>query len=192
MFAAVDCKTTNIERRSRKAQAGLGILELVISLGLGAVASTAVLILAVHTSRSLADMVNYVDLDHANRIALDTMTREIRQATALTSFSSTQLVFNDKDGQPLRYEYSPTDRVLKRAKGTEPEQILLTECDKLSFGMYQRTPQYKDYNLFTASSASICKVVTITWSCSRSIFGAKVNTEQGQTAKIVIRNKKEP
>ena len=165
-------------------------MELVVSLALGAMAGSAVLILSAHTSRSFVDMVNYVDLDHANRIALDTMSRELRQVTELTSFSSTALTFTDKDGQPLTYQYSSTDRTLVRIKSGQKTEVI-KKCDELTFAMYQRTPQSKNYALIPASSPAICKVITVTWSCSRTVFGAKANTEQGQTAKIVIRNKKE-
>jgi len=190
MFAAAECKTTFTRRQRRKKCAGLGLMELVVSLSLGVMATAAVLILSVHTGRSFVDMVNYVDLDHSNRIALDTMSRELRQVSRLVSFSSTALTFDDKDGIPLSYVYSPTDRILRRVKGTESTD-LLKQCDMLTFGMYQRTPIASDYNLIKATTTRSCKVITVTWNCSRTIFGAKVNTEQGQTAKIVIRNKKE-
>lgn len=133
-------------------------------------------------------MVNYVDLDHYNRIALDRMTREIRQVRALTSFSKTSLVFEDYDGTKLRYEYFPATRSLKRQRGAAPEELLLEQCDALTFAMYQRAPSPGTYDLIPASSPAICKVVTMTWNCSRTLFGRKANTEQGQTAKIVIRN----
>jgi hypothetical protein len=168
----------------------LSLIELVVSLALGAMAGGAVLILTAHTSRSFVDMVNYVDLDHANRIALDTMTRELRQVTELTSFSPTALTFSDKDGQPLSYQYSPAARSLVRIKGGQKTEVL-KQCDALSFAIFQRTPLSQNYALIPATSPAICKVITVTWSCSRTVFGTKANTEQGQAAKIVIRNKKE-
>jgi len=164
-------------------------MELVVSLCLGVMASAAVLILSAHTGRSFVEMVNYVDLDHSNRIALDTMTRELRQVEQLTSFSSTALTFADKDGIPLSYVYSPVDRTLTRIKGDQETEVL-KQCDNLRFAMYQRTPVARDYNLIPTTSPASCKAITVTWNCSRTIFGARANTE-GQTAKIVIRNKKE-
>ena len=91
MFAAADYKTTFTRRQRPKNCSGLGMIELVVSLCLGVMATTAVLILSVHTGRSFVDMVNYVDLDHGNRIAMDTMSRELRQVHGLTSFSATSL-----------------------------------------------------------------------------------------------------
>jgi len=34
-----------------------------------------------------------------------------------------------------------------------------------------------------------CKLINMTWKCSRTIFGSKRNTESIQTAQIVLRNK---
>src|SRR5688572_1089148 len=190
MFAAAECKTTFTRRQRRRSCAGLSLIELVISLFLGVMAGTAVLILSVHTGRSFAEIVNYVDLDHSSRIALDTMTRELRQVRQLTSFSPTALTFEDKDGIPLSYVYSPVDRILRRIKGTETTEIL-KQCDKVAFAMYQRTPLDKDYKLITTTSPATCKAITVTWNSSRTILGANISAKQSQTTKIVIRNKKE-
>jgi hypothetical protein len=191
MFAAAESKTTSTEPRSRRNRSGLTLTEVLISMGLASLVASALLVLSVSTGRSLAELFNYVDLDHMNRIALDSLTRELRQVTYLTSISSNTLSFVDKDGAALSYVYSPTDRYLQRLKAGEPDKTLLTECDQLSFAIYQRTPVSNLFDLIPVSDLTNCKVVCITWSCSRKMFGLTKNTEQGQTAKVVIRNKKE-
>jgi hypothetical protein len=40
----------------------------------------------------------------------------------------------------------------------------------------------------TASTPSQVKLISVSWRCSRTILGAKVNTESVQTAQICIRN----
>ena len=190
MFAALEFKTTSIERQRRAHCSGVTLVELVIAVGLSALAATALLILSVSTGRSLAEMVNYVDLDHYNRVALDSLTRELRQVRDINSFSVNSMTFTDKDGAPLSYVYLPAQRTLNRVKDGQSKP-LLEQCDQLQFAIYQRTPIANSFDLITASKLPDCKVVTITWSCSRMIFGHKANTEQGQTAKIVIRNKNE-
>jgi Tfp pilus assembly protein PilW len=167
----------------------LTLVEMMVATALMSLAVGALLILSSSTGRSLAEMVNYVDLDHYNRVALDTMTREIRQARSLVSFSKNKLTFEEFDGTSLVYTYSPTDQALKRRRGTEPERVILEQCDDFEFGMYQRNPLAKTYKLIPTTSTATCKVITITWSCSRTLFRAKANTEQGQAAKIVLRNK---
>src|SRR6185436_17268892 len=135
-----------------------------------------------------AEMANYVDLDHANRVALDNLTRDLRQISDVTAFTSTAITCIDKDGIPLSITYDPALRTLTRVKSGQTKR-LLEQCDKLTFNLYQRTPTAKSYDLIPAASLGQSKVLTITWSCSRKIFGRITNTE-GQTAKIVIRNKK--
>jgi len=152
--------------------------------------ATALFILAVSTGRSIAEMFNYVDLDHANRVALDTMTREVRQVRTITSLSTNTVVFVDKDGATVTYTYSPIKRTLTRTAGLQTK-TLIEQCDSLRFASYQRTPVSNRYDLIPTSAVANTKVLTITWNCSRRLFGVHSNTEQGQTAKIVIRNKKE-
>ena len=67
-------------------------------------------------------------------------------------------------------------------------QVLLTECDFLTFSNYQRNPYYGQYDQYpVTTSPTNSKLVSLTWVCSRKITGAKMNTESVQTAKIVIR-----
>ncbi|MEJ2010407.1 MAG: hypothetical protein P8Z30_20015, partial [Acidobacteriota bacterium] len=72
--------------------------------------------------------------------------------------------------------------------------VLLTNCEYLAFGISQRNPSnefcfYPATNTTTSKlDPSLCKLVDVSWKCSREIFGKKVNTESVQTAKIVMRN----
>jgi len=175
--------------RRGRGQAGTTLMEIVIAVALTTIAGTALLILSSSTGRSLAEMSNYVDLDHENRMALDNLTRDLRQVRYLTGYSVNSVVCTDKDGAELSYVYSPTDRTLIRTKNGLSTK-LLNQCDQLKFAIYQRNPQSNTYAMISTTMTN-CKVITVTWSCSRSLFGRKINTEQGQTARIVIRNKKE-
>jgi hypothetical protein len=136
------------------------------------------------SSKSLAGLYNYVDMSSANRMALDKMTREIRQAQRLTGFTTNQLTFVDYDGKQLVYQYFPDQRVLKRSKDGV-EETLLTECDNLTFTSFRRNTQQGTFDLATTTLAS--KVINVNWTCSRRILGARVNTEPVQSAKIVVR-----
>src|SRR6266498_4739275 len=109
MFAAPEFKITSIESRTRANRSGMTVLELVFAVGLTGIAATALLILSVSTGRSLAEMVNYVDLDHYNRVALDKLTRELRQVRYLVSVANNKksVTFSDKDGLDVTYTYSP-------------------------------------------------------------------------------------
>ena len=192
MFASQVSKTTSIrDARRRPACAGVTLVEVVIGLFLTVLASTALLILSASTGRSLAEMTNYVDLDHYNRVALDKLTRELRQVRYLVSVANNKksATFSDKDGLDVTYLYSPGAKALLRTKNGQTT-TLLQQCDKFDFEFFHRTPTSNDFAL-SSTSVTNCKVVSFGWQCSRSIFGRKVNTEQGQAARIVIRNKKQ-
>jgi hypothetical protein len=142
--------------------------------------------LTFHSARSLVAMVNYADLETRSRNALDIMTREIRQANSLNSHSLTNLVFNDYDGKLLTYWYNAADKTLRRTKDNKT-QVLLTECDQLTFSIYQRNPIGGSYDQYPTATPTTCKLVQLNWRCSRSILNARSNTESVQSAKVVIR-----
>lgn len=186
----MESKTTSISRGRRLARAGLSLAEFVIAMGITAVVALALVGISMTTGRSLSEMFNYIDLDHYNRIALDTMTRDLRQVRFLSSYRTNAISFIDQYSNTLSFVYSPTNRMLTRVSAGRTN-TLLRDCDFLQFGIFQRTPQSNSWNLYTASELTNCKVVSVSWSCSRTMFGLKANTELGQTARIIIRNKKE-
>jgi hypothetical protein len=159
-------------------------------MGLSCIVVIVLVTISLTTGRSLSEMFNYVDLDHYNRIALDTMSRDLRQVRFLSSYSSNSVTFVDQNSNLLSFAYSPTNRLLTRVQGGRTN-TLLRDCDSLEFGIFQRTPQSNTFALYATTEPTNCKVVSIKWSCSRALFGVKANTEQGQTARIVLRNKKE-
>jgi len=67
-------------------------------------------------------------------------------------------------------------------------RTLLTECDFLQFNISQRTPSNGVFGFYPASRADLCKLVDVSWRCSRTMLGKKLHTESVQTARIVIRN----
>jgi hypothetical protein len=190
MSASPGFKTISTNWRRRACRSGLSLFELLVALGLAGIVLAVLVALSVSTGRSLAEMFNYVDLDHSNRIAIDVMSRDLRQVRYLASYSTNAVSFVDKDLTTLTYTYSPAARLLTRVKGGQTN-TLLDDCDSLKFALYQRTPQSNSYNLYPISDLTNCKVVSVTWSCSRKVLGIKRNSEQAQAARIVIRNKKE-
>ena len=168
----------------------MSLAEVVVGLGISSLLLIVLVTISLTTGRSLAEMFHYVDLDHYNRIALDVMTRDMRQVRFLSAYQTNSISFTDHRSNTLTFAYSSTNRLLTRVQAGRTN-TLLKDCDFLRFDIYQRTPQSNSYSLYTATALTNCKVVSVTWSCSRSLFGLKANTELGQTARIVIRNKKE-
>src|SRR5258708_20348528 len=109
--------------------------EVLIASGLALVALLALVLLSLYASRSFAAMANYMDLDQSSRLALDKMSREIRQAQQLTDYSPSSLTFQDRDGNPLQFVYDPQARTLSRIGG-ELTNVYLTDCDSLTFPNY--------------------------------------------------------
>ena len=202
----------------RQAVGGMTLVEVMVSVALGALVLAMGSSLWLFGSRSFVAMSNYSDLGVKSRQALDLMSREIRQATRVTGFDNTGTakwlaVTNNALGTTVVYSWNAASRRLLRqeirtytassgpsamaASSTErPSLVFLTECDRWDFELYQRAPQ-KDgtYLFFPATNSagaydlSICKLVNMTWKCSRTILGSKVNTESVQTAQVVLRNK---
>lgn len=174
-------RTTSINRR-----AAFTLVEFLITLAVGSILFLAVAVLGLYAGRSFAGLANYTDLDSRSRNALDRLTRDVRQVNRLTASSASSLTFEDADGAPLSYVYSPGARTLSRVKGGDA-LVLLTECDSLTFAIFQRNPIGGTYDQFPTGSAATTKLINVTWTCSRKILGTAMNTENVQTAKIVIR-----
>ncbi len=145
------------------------------------------------SARSFAALTNYVDLDNVSRNALDMMLREIRQADSLTAYSENALSFQHTDPFSnakftVSYVYSPSGLTLTRVQGSQ-RKTLLRECDFLRFAIYQRNPLPGTWDQYPTADVDTCKLVQLSWKCSRMILGARVNTESVQSAKVVIRKK---
>ena len=185
----MECKITATKHPRFAGTSGVTLVEFLIAVAVGMVTIGALGSLSLYSGRTFAGLMNYSDLESASRRALDTMTKEIRQTSWLTSYSTNQLVFNDADGTPLTYTYNPTNLTLTRTKsGTD--QVLLTGCESMKFGIFLRNFTNGTFDLYpTTGSPTNTKVVQVSWLCTRTIVGAKVNSESVQTAKIVIRRR---
>lgn len=171
----------------RRRQVGAMLFELLVAIGVGTLVVLALVGLTIYSARSFATLANYIDMNAAGARAMDTLTRDIRQAVALTSYSTNKLVFdNGTNGASLVFSYDPANRTLIREQGGVTN-ILLTGCDAMQFFIYQRTPMAGTYDQYPAAGATNCKVVSIKWTCSRTLLGVKSTTETDEEAKVVIR-----
>jgi hypothetical protein len=177
------------------------LLELMVALALSVTLVAMACSLWLFGSRNFAAMSNYTDLDAKSRKAIDLMSLDIRQATQVADFqmsgtSKWFTVTNTVLGTGSTYIWRASTRTLACQKPGQGEQVFLTECDRWDFQPYQRSPQTNGHYLFVpatnASGAydlSICKLINMSWQCSRTILGSKQNTESVQTAQVVLRNK---
>ena len=186
MYLNSASKTTS----GKRGRVGFTLVEAVIAMGVGGLLCAGIVSFWFFTSRSLAAMANYTDMDRQNQVALDTLSQQIRQVNQLTNYTSTNgkivsLTFQDYDDDSLTFAYSPDTRKLTRTKAGAT-RTLLTDCESLAFSIYQRNVQSNTFDAVTTATATNCKLVGVSWICSRSLRG-QPNTEAMQTTKITIR-----
>jgi prepilin-type N-terminal cleavage/methylation domain-containing protein len=188
----MDCKITSTPKSNNR-RAGYTVVEMLIAVGVGSIIMAAVLSTVVFAAKSFAVMGNYCAIDNMERGSLDRISRDIRQADALTNFTANTLVFQTTDPntgkrQALTFTYSPKNRTLQRTLGTETE-VLMTDCTSWHFNLYQRNPTTNGslVSLILTNRPDLAKAVDISWVCSRSVLGKTFETENVQSSKIVIR-----
>lgn len=181
------CKITST-RRQRRRCAGMLLAEAIIAIAVTALLVLVICVFSVFTGQSFAALFNYVDLDDANRLAIDQITRDVRQAkrVKVCATDGHSLTLEDADGTDISYVYNPSQKTLTRTRGGA-HHVLLRECQRLSFVIGQRNTVGGSYDVYPAATPDTAKVVNVAWLCSRSILGIQQNTEAVQTARIVIR-----
>lgn len=181
---------------------GMTLVEVMIAMGLGSLVLGAVASLVMYASKSSLAMVNYTDLDGKSRYALDVISREIRQANAVLSFQTnlpveSLVLTNTEENAAITLTYDSNSRNVVLSKTGQPDLTVLSECDAWNFSLYQRTPYitatnvlyYPATNTLGVLDVRLCKLINLSWKCSRTIFAQKVNTESVQSAQIILRNK---
>lgn len=171
----------------RRRTAGMTIAEALVSMCVVMLILLALCAFSMFSTRSFATMYNYVDLDDANRIAMDTLTRDVRQCKRVIDCTASRLILEDPNGDTLGYIYDPMARTLSRTNNTTIARVLLKQCDRILFKIGQRNTVAGGYDVYAAATPATAKVVNVSWLCSRTLFGRKENTESVQTARIVIR-----
>ena len=181
----MEFKTTN---RTDRRVAAFTFVEVMVAMSLGVVLLASVFATASFMGRSFTSFSNYSDLDRKSRAALDKLSREIRKSATLLTNSTTRLDFQATDGSVFSYLYNTNNGTLVRLQNGV-SSVLLTECEYLKFGVYQRNSVSNSYDQFTNATPLTCKVVQFEWVCSRKVVGSRLNTESVQSAKVVIRSK---
>lgn len=142
-----------------------------------------------YSGRSFAAIWNYVDMEQKSQVAIDTMSREIRNTKQVEAYATNWISFRHIDGKLLTYSWLPASRQLVRVKEGEDKTVLLKECSELSFTVWQRSPIKGTWDNYTTATLTNSKLVNVKWRCARRILGIAMNSESVQTSKIVIRNK---
>ena len=155
------------------------LAELLIASGITVLLVTTLAFLYIYHLKAFAGLENYMNLNNESRHALDQMTKEIRQADSLVFCSPAKLTFK-VGGTNVSFTYDSAQKMLVRSTGGSKDKVILNGCDYWTNNIYDR-------NLHLITTVTNCKVVQLTWICTRQILGRKVNSEDVQSAKIVIR-----
>jgi hypothetical protein len=184
-------KTCHLQRPPTNAH-GFTLVEMMTSVGLGVVLLCVVAILFINGSMSFVAVANYQNLDAKSTVALDTISKEIRNATAVIATNSVSLTLTNASAATFtKLTYNSTARTLVMTKTGQAAVTNLTGCDSWSFALYNRVPTPSSTNITftTAGSLAEIKLISMTWKCSRTVLGSRMNTESVQTAQVVLRNK---
>ena len=172
---------------TNKGRSGFTLTEMLVTLTVGALVLTGVTKMAVYFSTSVGVLEHYVDLNHQSRLAFDRMSQEIRQADKVESNTVNSIILRSGTNF-ITYKYTPDERTITRELNQQ-SSLLLDQCDHVSFDLFQRNPTNGTYDYYPAASAANCKVVQVSWRCSRKLLNTKP-TEAAQSGRIVIRKQR--
>ena len=173
---------------------GWTLLETMIVVGLFSLVGMALMGTYIFSVKSMASMYSYSLLDQYNRQAMDQLTREIRQSRWVrryTTNSITILTANDdgSTGPNVTYSFSPSAKKLLR-QSPDGTKALLDNCSLLSFQLFTRCPSNAVFGSFPVAVNNwqqTVKVLQLTWKTSMTLPSGIINSENIQTARIVIR-----
>ncbi len=185
----------------RRGTAAFSFVEMLVAVAIGTVVIGVVLSLAIVTSWHFATIYNYTYMDDENGNTLNKLSKEIRNSTALVSFSTnnpvTLQLTNTYGPDGATITFNPAKSLLTLTKPGQNPVTLLSDCTAFSFSLFNRYPLVNSntctFYLSTNSTTgrldpTFTKVINLTWQCTRKVLGSKLNTEEVQTAQVMLRN----
>jgi type II secretory pathway pseudopilin PulG len=179
---------------SKKTRSGWTLVEMTFVAGVFSVVGIAMGTLFLFSIRGFASMANYAELDKANREALGSLTREIRQAKNVVSVSTNSITIKNGDNLDVTYLFNPTAKEFVRNASDGSHEVLLQNCNLLTFQLYQRNNVSNSFDIITVTTNNwheTVKVIQLSWKTSRKLPNGIANTENIQTARIVIRKQQD-
>lgn len=179
---------------------GLTLVEMLIATGIGAIMILIIVTLTTYAERSFALTSSHVDLESRSRLALDKLTRQLHQATAVIACQTnlpvkSLTVTNAIEGYALTLSWDSDDRKLSlETIGPTPAdnrtETLLRNCDRWDFTLCDRAPVVGSSQVWfnPVSNIADSKLIVMSWSCSQQLIH-KLETENVQEAQIALRNK---
>ena len=180
----VDVRAGGRTRRSD----GWTVVEVLIASGIGAFFLVGVVLTSISAIRNFAEMYSYTDMNMSSRLAMDEIARNIRSARGVCLQAANILTLSNSSGT-VTYTWTPSTSTLVCDQTGQPTSTVLTHCDSWQVALYQRMPTMNYDNTTNNSPTTITtKLLSMKWTCSRTVMGMKLNTETMQEARIVVRN----
>lgn len=168
-------------------RAGFTLVEALVAFAISLVLAAAVSVFYIYSSRSFVALDNYTDMNLLSQLALDKMSKDIRQAKLVTAYTTNSVTLADLYGNSLQFLYNPTNQTLARVSGGKTTTYL-TNCSALQFWTYQPTPTSNSFACYTPAYVTNARVIQVTWKTYRKIRGASATTESVESAQIALRN----
>jgi len=161
-------------------------VELLVGVALGMLVLIAVGSFYLFSLTSFATMANYSELNSKNRMASDTISRDIRSASSVASVTANQLVLHFAKTD-IAYTYDPDLATLTRLQFGQP-RTLLKGVDYLIFSLYQRPANASAYENFPTATPATAKLVAFEWSCSQRVYRSVKTSHSLQAGIVELRN----
>jgi Tfp pilus assembly protein PilW len=172
---------------SRK-RSGVVLVDMLVGLGISGIILATLMSVSLSSARSFATMANYSEMSADSRLALDIMSQEIRASKGVLECDGDSITLLDSKTNQFTFHFDEPTRTVIRTAANGEEKVVLEGCDTMDWQLFQRTPKAGSYEGYPASRPELCKLVQVTWLCSRTLFGKRMHTEMVQSARIVIRN----
>src|SRR3954470_14929005 len=170
----------------RKPAAGFTLVEFIVGTALGMLVLVAVGSFYLFSLTSFPTMANCAELNSKNRMASDTISRDIRSASKVGSVTPNQLVLQFAKTD-VSYTYDPTLGTLTRLQFGQP-RTLLKGVDYLGFSLYQRPIAGSTYEEFPPATPANAKLVAFEWSCSQRVYRSVKTSHSLQGGMVELRN----
>jgi prepilin-type N-terminal cleavage/methylation domain-containing protein len=174
---------------------GWTLVEMMVAVALFSLAGMALMGLYIFSVKTMASMYSYSVLDQYNRQAMDQLTREIRQAKRVLGYTTNSITVLTADeygnnGPRVTYTFSPSTQKMLRTSSDGTTKVLLNNCSLLKFDLFTRCPSNAAFGSFPVAVdnwSNTVKVLQLTWKTMVTQPSGIANSENVQTARIVIR-----
>ena len=186
-------------RPTQRSPSAWTLVEIMVAVAVFSIVGLVLMGTYLFSVKTMASMYNYALLDQSNRQAMDQLTREIRQARKVLNYTTNSITILTADENnatnTVTYSFSPNAQKMIRTSTDGTSKAILNNCSLLSFQLFKRCPSNSIFGSFPVATndwMNTVKVLQLTWKTSIILSTGIVNSENIQTARIVIRNQQDP